>query len=572
MQYLRRLLLLASVGAAFAVLAGPALASPRPAPALPFQLGSAHFLVHYQSDLLDISNAPAAITETQAGDIAALAERAYAAQLADGYPVPPSDGALGGDSRIDIYVLNFTATPGLLGVTVPDTGPPQTSAFILLAGNSPAGLSQHTIAHELFHVFQLGIWLPAALSDYWLLEGSAEWMGFRTDAYAAVSGLSLGPPDMALDCRDPFGTNQCDTLGDYANNGYSRWPFFEYLTERFGHSFVKDVFAQGAAGATSATAALDNALKAKGTTLGDAFNDYTAFNAAGAFTVVALQGLAPSIYPVDPASKKPVPTPVGTVTAPLPVQRVTVNHLAARYLDFSRGAPGLGPCYAATLSLTVAIPAGSASKPSFFSKSLGTAAVPFSVSGSTASLSVPWDTCFGGADGYLALPNASLTAEAQDFVVSGSLSVDTTKIATAAVPPTGLYVGPTIASPTADVPPSILVYGGELLRFPAATRILRLIVFSSGPGALRANVASGPIGTAILRAGNNDLRFLLPTSTVAALRSTFAVLTPTSLLTLTSLSALGSPGQTVARTLGLVAKPKVVKPKTAKPKTAASRH
>ncbi len=568
MPYLRRLLLFASVGAVFAVLAGPAFGGR--ADSLPFQLGSTHFLVHYQSDLLDPGNAPAAITETQAGDIAALAERAYAAELADGYPAPPSDGALGSDARIDIYVENFVASPGLLGMTEVDANP-QKSAYIRLAGNDPAGLDQHTIAHELFHVLQFGIWQPAQLSDWWLLEGSAEWMAYRVDAYNAAAGLELGQPDMALDCRDQFGTNQCDLTGDYANNGYSRWPFFEYLGERYGYLFVKDVFAQGAAGAPSAMAALDNALKAKGTTLSDVFNDYSAFDAAGAYTVAALHGLVPSIYPLDPVSLKPLATPVGTITAALPIQRVTVNHLAARYLDFSRGGPGGGPCYAATLSLTVAVPAGSASKPSFFSKSLGTAAVPLTLNGSTASLSVPWDTCFGGADGYLALPNASLTAEAQDFVVSGSLTVDTTKPATAALPPTVLYTGPTIASPTSDVAPSIMLYGAELLRVPAATRIVRLIVFSSGPGQLRAAVGLTALGSATLRAGNNDLRFRLPASTIAGLRSTSALRAGASLLTLTSFSTQGSPGTTIARTLKLVVPPKAVKPKPAKPKTSASR-
>ena len=102
-----------------------------------------------------------------------------------------------------------------------------------------------------------------------------------------------------------------------------------------------------------------------------------------------------------------------------------MNHLAARYLKLQRGASAAAVCHAATLSLTVGLPAGINAKPSFFSRSLGAVAVPLSVNGNTATLAVPWDTCFGGYDGYLSLPNPSLNADARDFVVSGSLSVDT---------------------------------------------------------------------------------------------------------------------------------------------------
>ena len=79
-------MLLAAVAVGSAVLAGPAFGAPPSVIAVPFTLGSTHFLVHYQSDL--INNPSYAITQTMAGDIAALAERAYNAELADGYPAP----------------------------------------------------------------------------------------------------------------------------------------------------------------------------------------------------------------------------------------------------------------------------------------------------------------------------------------------------------------------------------------------------------------------------------------------------------------------------------------------------
>src|SRR4051812_45883358 len=106
MRFLRRFALLAAVAAGFAVLAGAPFGA-RPGPVqFPFTLDSTHFRVHYQSDL--VLNSGYAITQTTAGDIATLAERAYAAELADGFPAPVSDGLLGGDGRIDIYVDDLT--------------------------------------------------------------------------------------------------------------------------------------------------------------------------------------------------------------------------------------------------------------------------------------------------------------------------------------------------------------------------------------------------------------------------------------------------------------------------------
>ena len=94
-----------------------------------------NFRVHYQSDHL--TAVTWAITQTQAGDIAALAERALAAETADGYPRPPLGWrGSGGDGRFDIYVEDFSMlTTAPAGFAKWDTDAPTTSGFIELAGN-----------------------------------------------------------------------------------------------------------------------------------------------------------------------------------------------------------------------------------------------------------------------------------------------------------------------------------------------------------------------------------------------------------------------------------------------------
>jgi hypothetical protein len=178
--------------------------------------------------------------------------------------------------------------------------------------------------------------------------------------------------------------------------------------------------------------------------------------------------------------------------------------------------------------------------------------VPLSISGSTATISVPWDTCFGGHDGYLSLPNPSLTSDSQQFVVSGSLAVDLTTLTTTVGPPDPLWTGLTVASPSGEVAPSIFLYGAQLIRVSAATRAVRLIVFSSGPGKLTAAIGGSTFGKFTLRAGNNDVRLRLPASAVKALRSTASGRAASSVLSLTSFSTTGTKGTTIKRNVAVI--------------------
>src|ERR1700716_1297622 len=239
MRFLRRFALLASVAVGPAVLAGPAFAT-APDPSLTNQLGSTHFLVHFTTD---INLHTFAITATKAGDIAAMAERVYAAEITDGYAAPPSDGGLGGDNRIDIYVQGIAAQ-GEAGEADPNNAGPS-SGYILL--DSSVGMSYHVIAHEFFHLIQFGLYATTNITDTWLYEATADWMGYRTDAYSTSGGsqpIRVGHNEFSLDCRDPAQTQILCATDTYYNNGYSRWTFFQFLADKYGNAFVKDIFTQ----------------------------------------------------------------------------------------------------------------------------------------------------------------------------------------------------------------------------------------------------------------------------------------------------------------------------------------
>jgi hypothetical protein len=536
MPLLRRFGLLCATSVGAAVLAGPVLAARPTLIALPNSVATTHFIVHFQSD----PTVPGAATQTTAGWIAADAESAYSAELADGYAAPMSDGALGGDARTDIYIADLSSSHAL-GLSIPDTTNPQTSGYILLDGTTPEqAFTAHTVSHELFHLIQFGIWATGGWIDGWLYEGTAEWMGYRSTGYDTAGGLELGPADMSVDCSDPNGFAGCDLGDPYANGGYSRWGFFEYLGEKFGASFVKSVFTQ-AAGSGTAIGGLVGALTAKGTTLADTYNAWTTADMSGGYSVPALQAYRPAPLGIVSAGAK-----AGTVLS----STVAVNHLATEYIAFTKGdGDSSHPCFAATLSLTVSIPAGTLSKPAFFWDAKDSAPVQLSVNGGTASASVPWDTCNSSKQGYLSLPNASQAVDGAAFSVTASLAIDTSKPVTATPPPDLVALPGVVTVPATAVVPTIEVFGPELLKLSATTQQIRLIVAASGEGMLQAHLGSLSLGAQTLRGGNNDLRFTLPKGILAALRRSAA---RSNVLTLTPLAGNGTAaGPSVTRKISV---------------------
>jgi hypothetical protein len=498
---------------------------------LPETLTTPHFQIHW-----DGFPAPPAseVTWQQSGDLAANLERAYSTYMTDlGYPAPLDDG----DGKIDVYVTDLKTPLGPLGLAFPETAANQTAGYMLI--DDDVTELANVAAHELFHLVQFGIWSP---TSGWLAEGTAEWNGFRfigfpsslSDGFDKTYSLTdtLGMPDMSLSCA---GT-ACG-LDDYERGGYSRWPFYEYLSERFGPGVVKDIFLKAKAlndtGLTG-TDFLYYTLIDKGATLADVFTDWTVANMNGNYTITTLKGIGPPVYSS---------TATGDETATLALQKVAVNHLAARYLSFTRGSgQSSGACYEATLSLSVSWPSGLGARPYFLWTGDAGTPTPLAVSGSTANLSLPWSTCASNDLGLLSLPNPTTGVDAALFTVTATTTVDKTRLSTSTPPPAGTYTGPTVPVPDAEPAPAIALYGPETLRVSKSKRVVRLVVFSSGEGQLEAQLGSSALGKRTLRAGNNDLRYTLPKGFARTLAAR-------NVLTVTSLSSAGTRGATVTRKL-----------------------
>lgn len=524
-----------------------------------------HFAVYYSTDL-DASGQPAKdySTETNAGDLAAYAEQAYAAYRSWGYAAPLVDA----DGYIDIYVTDLSGPPAEESFwSLNGLGPgPRSGSFTLATPTQLTDYSsankvtlaqeeQQEIALNVFHMFQLAVWTPTTGSDLWLFNGPATWAAFHASPFAPTA--SIGDPDIALDCSDNLpGGQMCDpTLYDGA--GFARWAFFDLLATKYGNDFLKTVFANGAAGQTSTTA-LANALAAKGTSLAAVYTDFVNRYMSGTIG-------PPTLVSARPPSYVDVPTGATAVSTAKAVAFVPANHLAARYVTFERGdGDGSHACYAANLTVNVSIPSGTNSQPYFYWDVLGSSPQALSISGSSASITVPWDTCdWGSTRGWVSVPNASTTVDGAGFTVSYSMTVDTGTQATASPAPDQTPIwGTTVPVPTTDVAPTIDVFGPELLKVSAKSRIIRLIVSSSGTGTVNASLGPAALGSRSLRAGNNDLRFTVPASMLGALRRAAAT---ANLLRLTPMSPTGTAGQPVTRHVAITAAAKA-KPKHKKHK------
>jgi hypothetical protein len=189
--------------------------------------------------------------------------------------------------------------------------------------------------------------------------------------------------------------------------------------------------------------------------------------------------------------------------------------------------------------------------------------VLLTINGNIASASIPWDTCtYTSAKGLLSLPNASSgagTVDAADFSVKASLSIDSTKPVNPVNPPTPVTTNtPVVQVSSADIAPTLSLFGPEILKLSGQDTELRLIVESNNQGSVRVTLGSTALGTMPIRAGNNDVRIKLPNGMLRTLRRSA---TASNVLTLTPTSPNGTTiGQSVTRTVSVLsarkAKPK----------------
>jgi Family of unknown function (DUF6055) len=535
----RRLLALAAV--LLGLSASPAYAYPG---VLDESLSTEHFVVHWTSDL-NYQDGDHVITRQQAGDFAANAEWAYDTYVTQwGYPPHVADA----DGKIDVYVYKFERFFNepefgtLAAGSVPATANDQSAGWIEV--NKAFVSDPQVAAHQTFNMIQMAIYAPA---PDWLAQSTAEWAAFRLREYP--SPFVFHSPDNSLDCNTATGLpwvsvwlqRPCGLEG-YESSGYTRWTFFQYLQERFGPDTIKDVWTrmQAVGSPSYGVDAIRDVLAGKSASLTDVFGDYTTAMLTGSFATSLLAGVTPGAY---------ASVATGRENGSVPTLRVPVNRLAARFLSLAPPAADEKACYAATLSLTVTLPASVSARPHVYATGTRTL-TPLSVDGSTASASIPWDTCSSEAPALLSLPNTSQTLDGRMFVVNASVSVDKSKIVSPTAPPPGATISsPVIDAPTEDPAPDLAFYSRTTMKVSSTTRVLQLVFFSSGSGRVRVMFSGQQVALLKVRAGANRAEVRLPKPAKRYSASSRAV------LELTALSPAGAPGETSVQRVAFV-KPK----------------
>lgn len=329
-----------------------------------FDSGSGRVRVHYA---LSGSHAPPAASTRRDGvpDAIAVAAEAGDDALAKfeelGYRAPLSDAASpcasnGGSDALDVYLLNFRAADGQ---AVSDhcegegESPRRCAGFVLVDNDFRSGGYASTaeglrtvVPHELFHLVQHAY--DADVESWWA-EGSAQWAAKQV--YPELTDLERFLPEYF---KSPWRPLNVPPSGPISGFLYATaiWPVF--LHEQLGADVVREVFEALAPELGGVFPATDAVLQARGSSLADAFLEFSSFNAAtGERAAKGLGYAASAAYPTVPttelvatpgASADDVASGLGAffyrVSAPSPIELeldADPERVAARLVPLAEG-------------------------------------------------------------------------------------------------------------------------------------------------------------------------------------------------------------------------------------------
>jgi hypothetical protein len=157
---------------------------------------------------------------------------------------PVKDGRRGGNKKFDVY-LKELGSEGLYGYCAPERRRKGTkwlaSGYCVLDndfaqvqyGAPPVQSLRVTAAHEFFHAVQFAYDYG---EDPWFMEATATWMEERfadgvNDNRQYLPYGQVKQSSTSLDVFNPQGFNQ-----------YGNWPFFEFLSTRYGKGIVHQIW------------------------------------------------------------------------------------------------------------------------------------------------------------------------------------------------------------------------------------------------------------------------------------------------------------------------------------------
>jgi hypothetical protein len=249
--------------------------------------------------------------------LAAAGNKAWLWYRHNGFKAPLADAG-GPDQRLDIYVKALPK--GVFGVTYPSSVA-QGGAFMEISNQldeahlAKHGSLQQTVAHELFHVFQLS-YVPDGSIPHWIAEGSA--LAMQTEVYPQiVDTATFDYIDHWLD--QPWRSLEDETAGcDHCYGGALFWRFLfsingrvlpEYFGRLYGYTQLKRPLLDG-------TQPLNETLvKYAHGSLFDAFTRFSYDMYSAGYKPAAAYRIAATAM----ASRTPVHTVVGLSTHYVPI-------------------------------------------------------------------------------------------------------------------------------------------------------------------------------------------------------------------------------------------------------------
>ncbi len=220
-------------------------------------LASEHFIIHYTTEGRD-----AIPSMDYVSQIVQTLEYVWEKEInLLGWTAPPPDGAIGGDSRYDVYLQEILAddtfgyTEASEGIDGDNPNSPQiesrASASYLVLDNDYVGsddfsvgsfdaldIMRTTAAHEFNHSIQFGY--DAEEPADWLWEATASWM--QDEVYDEINDSNedllavFKSPDT---CQIAYGGEE---RTEDENHWYGEWIFLRYISERYGSWVVRSIW------------------------------------------------------------------------------------------------------------------------------------------------------------------------------------------------------------------------------------------------------------------------------------------------------------------------------------------
>ena len=239
-----------------------------------------------------------------------------------GWRSPASDGDLGGDSRVDVYIQDLFANEGVYGYVARDPGQPQDPAvphhgYMVMDkdytrygdGSDEAGRAAMSVtaAHEYNHILQNNY---DYLEDPWMFEATSVYM--EEELYPEINDYLDYVKSWAANPKQPLTTFTSANLKPYGSGVWNFW-----LAGRFGPGILRTAWEQSVPAGDFAPGAYGAAIGVAG---GGGFSEeFARFSAAAAEWNTPSAGFPDHYADVQRDGS----LPVGTVTLPFALPHTT---------------------------------------------------------------------------------------------------------------------------------------------------------------------------------------------------------------------------------------------------------